>query len=71
MTKTKKTTSKNQPKEEVLTLTSPEIVASTHRDMLFSALFISVLINITIFITWLVLRVTSQYDPEVVSFLFS
>jgi hypothetical protein len=55
----------------VLTLTSPEIVARTHKDMLYGALFLSVLVNLFFFIAWLVTRVTTGYDAEISSILFT
>jgi hypothetical protein len=69
-TKTTKTKKNVQP-EEVLTLTSPEIVARTHKDMLYGALFLSVLVNLFFFIAWLVTRVTTGYDAEISSILFT
>lgn len=57
MTKTNNSTTE-QSTEAVLTLTSPEIIAQTHKDMLHSTLFVSVLLNVIVFITWLVILVS-------------
>ena len=44
--------------------------ASTLNDVKNAVLFISLLINAGIFIGWLILRVTTQYDQQVYNFLF-
>lgn len=43
---------------------------STLNDVKNAVLFISVLINAAIFIGWLILRLTTQYDQQVYNFLF-
>lgn len=57
MTKTNNSTTESSH-EAILTLTSPEVIAQTHKDMLHSALVVSVLLNIVVFITWLVVLVS-------------
>jgi hypothetical protein len=43
---------------------------STLNDAKNALLLISLLINLAIFITWLLLRITTQYDQQVYNFLF-
>ncbi|MBC7564758.1 hypothetical protein H7100_00790 [Candidatus Saccharibacteria bacterium] len=44
--------------------------ASTLNDVKSAVLFVSILINAVIFIGWLILRLTTQYDQQVYNFLF-
>lgn len=44
--------------------------ASTLNDVKSAVLVISLLINAAIFIGWLILRLTTQYDQQVYNFLF-
>lgn len=41
-----------------------------HQDFRNAALFVSVLINLIVFIGWLVLQFTSKYDEQVSAILF-
>ena len=41
------------------------------RDVTLAILIVSLLINLTVFITWLVLQVTSRYDSQVAQLLFN
>lgn len=70
--KTKKSSNNNQAvSEAVLTMNSPEVIAETHKHMLHSALFLSVLLNVTVLIIWLIARTTTQFDAELTSIIFS
>jgi len=44
--------------------------ASTLNDVKNAVLFVSLLINLAVFIGWLILRLTTQYDLQVYNFLF-
>lgn len=69
----KKTTKKVTKKQTGLRgwVTVPAVrEASTLNDVRNAVLFISVLINLAIFIGWLILRLTTQYDQQVYNFLF-
>ncbi|HEY8886279.1 MAG TPA: hypothetical protein VIM31_02130 [Candidatus Microsaccharimonas sp.] len=44
--------------------------ASTLNDVKNAVLFVSLLINAAVFIGWLILRLTTQYDLQVYNFLF-
>jgi len=45
--------------------------ASTLNDVKSAVLVISLLLNLAVFIFWLVLKVTSMYDDQVADFLFN
>ncbi len=40
------------------------------RDLANAILIVSVVLNLTVFITWLVLQVTSRYDTQMLGLLF-
>lgn len=63
---TKKTTKGQSP---FLSIDNTTLVLS--RDVTLAILIVSLLINLTVFITWLVLQVTSRYDSQVAQLLFS
>jgi hypothetical protein len=46
-------------------------LAQTHHDTVLALLIVSVLINLFILTGWVALQVTTVYDFEVASFLFS
>jgi hypothetical protein len=46
-------------------------VPSTFEDVKTALLVVSLVINLAVFIFWLVLRVTSKYDEQVFNFLFT
>lgn len=62
MVKKKQTAPKTQTPVRVLT---------TIDDVKSAALVVSVIINLAIFIAWVVLRVTTKYDEQVFNFLFT
>ena len=47
------------------------VSATMGEDFRNSILIVSLLINLFVFITWIVLQVTTQYDAEVAMFLFA
>lgn len=47
------------------------VTATMGEDFRNSILIVSLLINLFVFITWIVLQVTTQYDQEVAMFLFA
>lgn len=63
--KTNKKSQQNEISQAVVTL------AQTHHDTVLALLIVSLTINLFILIGWVALRVTSVYDLEVASFLFS
>ena len=46
-------------------------IPTTGQDIKSAVLFVSVTINLAIFIGWLLLRLTTVYDAEVYNFLFN
>jgi hypothetical protein len=46
------------------------VTAKTMQDFKSAVLVISVIINLMVFIGWLVIKVTSKYDEQVAQFLF-
>lgn len=72
MTKqTKKTSKTTQAKQVDVAIEEPVATLQTSQDFKTALLVVSVGINLFIFITWLLLQVTTQFDAQVVSFLFS
>ena len=47
------------------------ITVGVGHDFRNAALIVSVLLNLVIFIAWLILQVTTQYDSQVASLLFT
>jgi len=48
-----------------------DIITSTNRDVITALLIVSLTINLFILIGWVTLQVTSAYDSQVASFLFT
>jgi antibiotic biosynthesis monooxygenase (ABM) superfamily enzyme len=70
--KTVKKSIKKQPKGLASWFKAPgQREASTLNDVKSSILVISVLLNLAVFIFWLVLQITSAYDEQVAGFLFN
>lgn len=63
----KKTTNKKLSKL-VPRVTSRE--ASTMNDVKSAVLLVSLLINLAVFVGWLAIKLTNQYDEQVAQFLF-
>jgi hypothetical protein len=47
------------------------IVAHMSHDLRNAVLIVSVVLNLFIFTAWIALQVTTQYDTQIASFLFS
>ena len=60
---------KTNMKQETETVVA-DTMAQTNRDLVYSVLIVSLLINVAVFIGWIALRVTSAYDAEVAALLF-
>ena len=71
--KTKKITAKDITPTEPVTVTvaSTDIALQTNRDMVTALLIVSLLINLFVLIGWIALQVTTAYDTQVASFLFT
>ena len=48
-----------------------DIMTATNRDVMTALLVVSLTINLFILIGWITLQVTSVYDSQVASFLFT
>jgi hypothetical protein len=46
-------------------------VPTTFEDVKTAVLVVSLVINLAVFIAWLILRITSKYDEQVYQFLFT
>lgn len=46
-------------------------LSQLHRDIIHSALFVSIMINLFFLVGWMVLQVTNIYDSQVAAFLFT
>lgn len=64
----------NTTKNEVTTETAAEtsvVASSMTQDLKNSILIVSVVANLFIFTTWVMLQVTTQYDSQLANFLFN
>ena len=52
-------------------ITSSLRIPTTGQDIKSAVLFVSVTINLAVFIGWLILRLTTVYDAEVYNILFN
>jgi hypothetical protein len=68
MTAKKQTPKKPSTIESVAT--TDVIVSTLNRDLVNSILIVSVALNLTVFITWLIVQVTTKYDAQVLGILF-
>jgi hypothetical protein len=68
MTRKTKTTKQPTITAEALAI---EATAQTSRDATTALLIVSLTINLFILISWVTLQVTSAYDAQVASFLFT
>jgi hypothetical protein len=68
MTRKTKTTVKPTTKTETVIAVLP---AQTDRDAVTALLIVSLMINLFILVGWVTLQVTSAYDAQVASFLFT
>lgn len=58
-------------KQETPSVDSSIVLALSRKDMVYSLLIMSLLVNLFFFVSWVVLQVTSQYDAEVAQILFA
>ena len=60
-------------KKEIIapTVNSDAILTQTHRDITTALLIVSLTINLFVLIGWVLLQVTTAYDTQVASFLFT
>jgi len=59
-------------KQEINTAdANPAIILQTNRDITTALLIVSLTINLFVLIGWVTLQVTSAYDTQVASFLFT
>lgn len=70
MKQAKKQTSKKTKLEAVVRAESAQAEAIMKRDLVYSILTVSILLNLAFFIGWLALQVTTRYDAQVVGLLF-
>lgn len=66
----KKQTAKKTTTAAVMANEAIAVDAVLKRDLANAILIVSVVLNLTIFITWLVLQVTSRYDTQMLGLLF-
>ncbi|MEO6110104.1 MAG: hypothetical protein ABIP50_03795 [Candidatus Saccharimonadales bacterium] len=52
-------------------ITSASHVPTTFNDAKNAVLIVSLIINVMVFVFWLILRFTTQYDQQVFDFLFT
>lgn len=65
------TNTNNTTPQEAETCQAVEADRQTRRDALYATLAVSLVVNAFILTGWLALRVTSQFDGQVASLLFS
>lgn len=61
------TQTSNEPTATVMSLTANQVMV---RDLTFSILVVSILINLFVLVGWILLQVTTQYDAQLAQFLF-
>jgi hypothetical protein len=57
-------------KQEVSTTAAEPGVFQTGEDLKHAVLFLSVFINMFLFVGWLVAQTTTQYDSQIISVIF-
>lgn len=63
---------KSQTKTEIIeTEVIEAAVTRTHQDIVLSILIVSLVANLFVLTAWIALKVTTAYDSEVATFLFS
>jgi len=55
----------------IIEVSSADIIMQTNRDAMTALLIVSLTINLFILIGWIALQVTTAYDTQVASFLFT
>lgn len=66
----KKQTAKKTTTAAVMANEAIVVDTMLKRDLINAILIVSVVLNLTVFITWLVLQVTSRYDTQMLGLLF-
>jgi len=71
MAQNTKNTTKKEQIEAVMELARPIPSSQMSQDLKTAVLIVSVVVNLFVLTTWIALQVTTQYDGQIASFLFT
>jgi hypothetical protein len=71
MAQNTKTTNKKEQTEAVMEMARPMPSSQMSQDLKTAVLVVSVVANLFVFTAWVALQVTSQFDNQIASFLFT